>query len=93
MAKVSYWSAWWFSPGDLLFPGEAHGWWMVGFQFGDVLDVTAHPIMGSPFVDELAVQDLRIQKQPTGGTLLFTVRNVGNHEITAYKVAGTIVSK
>ena len=37
----------WAGPGSLP-PSGSHGWWMVGFKYGDALSVTAHPVVGDP---------------------------------------------
>ena len=40
----------WVSPGEGsdFYPGAAHSWWMTGFNYGDVLDVTPHSVVGNP---------------------------------------------
>ena len=67
-------------------PGQAHGWWMTGFKYGDAMSITAHPVIGDPSALHrvLAVDSVRVDGDPGGFTLRFTVRNVGNFSIPAY---------
>jgi len=75
-------------------PGAAHSWWMTGFKYGDALSVTAHSVVGNPLAPHrvLAVTDVRVDGQPTGRTLLFTVRNVGSYSIPGYGVGISWIS-
>lgn len=86
----------WVSPdeGFDFFPGAAHSWWMTGFNYGDVLSVSAHSVVGDPYAPHrvLAVTDLRVDAQLTGGTLLFTVRNVGGYSTPGYGVGVSWIS-
>lgn len=87
MANVFHAFASWVGVGsDQLNPGQAHSWWMVGFNYGDAISVTAHPVIGPPVNRQLAVQDVRVQGTSTGRTLLFTVRNVGPDPVPGYGV-------
>jgi hypothetical protein len=82
-------------PGGDFSPAAAHGWWMTGFTYGDVLSVTAHPVTGNPSAPHrvLAVDNLCIDGTPTGGrTLLFTVRNVGAFSMPGYGVGISWIS-
>jgi hypothetical protein len=84
----------WAGPGSLP-PGGSHGWWMVGFKYGDALSVTAHPVTGNPNDPHrvLAVENIRVDGVPTGGlTLLFTVRNAGGSPIPGYGVGVSYIS-
>ena len=76
-------------------PGGSHGWWMVGFKYGDALSVTAHPVTGNPNAPHrvLTVENIRVDGTPNGGrTLLFTVRNVGGFSIPGYGVGISYIS-
>jgi hypothetical protein len=87
MANVSQYFASWVGAGsERLNPGQAHFWWMVGFNYGDAISVTAHPVIGPPSTRTLKIEDVRIEGVPTGRTLLFTVRNVGPDPIIAYGI-------
>jgi hypothetical protein len=79
--------------GNDLGPGQAHGWWAVGFDYGDPITVTAHPVSGAPWPYELAVESVRMQSNPGGGTLLFRVRNVGTRPVPGYGVGFGWVKK
>jgi hypothetical protein len=83
----------WSGPGSLP-PGGSHGWWMVGFKYGDALSVTAHPVTGDPHALHrvLTVENIRIDGAPSGLTLLFTVRNVGAYSIPGYGVGISFIS-
>jgi hypothetical protein len=94
MANVTYWSSTWVSAGgnDLL-PGQAHDWIMSGFNYGDTVFVTAHPITGNPQADRvLAVENNRIEGNVSGRRLFYTVRNVGPDSVPAYIKGYTWVS-
>jgi hypothetical protein len=67
---------------------------MVGFQYGDALSVTAHPVIGNPNALHrvLTVENVRVDGTPTGRTLLFTVRNVGGFSIPGYGVGISFIS-
>ena len=70
-------------------PGAVHGWWMVGYSYGDALSVTAHPVTGNPedLHRVLEVTDVVVDGDPSGGlTLRFAVTNVGTTSIPAYGV-------
>jgi hypothetical protein len=77
----------WVGPegGDFL-PGAAHYWWMTGFTYGSAVSVTAHSVVGDPEAPHrvLEVEDVRVDGDPHGFTLLFTVRNVGAYSTPAY---------
>ena len=67
-------------------PGASHSWAATGFNYGDVLSATAHPVTGNPTAAHrvLRIDDMRIDGTPTGRSLLFTVRNVGTDSIPGY---------
>ena len=83
----------WSGPGSLP-PGGTHGWWMVGFKYGDAMSVTAHPVVGDPNALHrvLTVENIRIDGTPGGLTLLFTVRNVGGFSIPGYGIGISYIS-
>lgn len=88
MAHVAYASVSWTSTGfsyDLQ-PGEAHYWALWGFGSGDAVSVSAHPVVGAPVDRILAVEDVRIQGDPSGRRLYCTVRNVGPSPVPGYAV-------
>lgn len=80
--------SWLGAGGTYFLPGAVHGWWMVGFDSGDALSVTAHPVIGNPLDPHrvLAVENVRIDGAPTGRTLRFNVRNVGPSPTPGYGV-------
>jgi hypothetical protein len=82
------------SEGNDFAPGSAHGWWMTGFRYGDVLSVTAHSVAGNPSAPHrvLAVDNVRVDAQLSGETLLFTVHNVGSFSTPSYGVAISWIS-
>ena len=84
MATVSHHFGSWV--GGNLLPGQAHHWIYWGFQYGDMLSVSAHAVAGDPTVGErvLAVQDVRVEADPSGRRLYFTVRNVGAAPVPGY---------
>jgi hypothetical protein len=61
---------------------------MTGFKYGDAMSVTAHPVVGNPAALHrvLAVDNVRIDGDPGGRTLRFTVRNAGSFSIPGYGV-------
>jgi hypothetical protein len=98
MANQYYWSASWVSAeNEDMAPGEVHLWWANPFQFGDSISLTAHPVAGDPTAPHrvLAVEEVRIDRVPDadGGTLLFSVRNVGNTLIPAYIIGSNVVNQ
>jgi hypothetical protein len=94
MANVWYWSGSWTSggDGDDLGPGETHDWIMWGYNYGDAITLTAHPVGGA---DEniLAIENVQIQADGSGRRLFYTVRNVGSNFITGYAVGFAGVSQ
>ncbi|MCW5977550.1 MAG: hypothetical protein KIT09_05715 [Bryobacteraceae bacterium] len=86
MAKVSHFFSGWASsgPGNDMAPGQAHGWIMWGFGYGDAVSVSVHPVVGAPVERFLQVENVRIQGDPAGRRLFFTVRNVGNSFVPGY---------
>jgi hypothetical protein len=89
MANMSFFFGSWASsgPANDLPPGAAHGWIMWGFNYGDSVNVTAQPVQsvneGGP-EHILAVENVRMQTDPGGRRLFFTVRNVGNTDVPGY---------
>ncbi len=93
MANVSYWSSSWVSGvgAPPLASGETHEWISWGFNYGDVLNVSAHPVTaGDPVI--LEVQNIRIEHDVTGQRLYFTVKNVGNLFTRGYAMAFSIIT-
>jgi len=90
MATVIAWSGSWTSSGGAsdLKPGQAHNWTAWGFNYGDAIDVTAHPVVGAPGAERiLEVQNLRAEGDPSGGRRIFyTVRNVGTSSVPGYAI-------
>ena len=86
MANVSYFFSSWTSagPGSDLAPGGTHGWIMWGFDYGHMINVSAHPVVGGPGERKLAIENVQIQGDTTGRRLLFTVRNVGSTFVPGY---------
>jgi hypothetical protein len=95
MANVSYWAGSWASggDGDDLGPGESHNWIMWGFDYGDAVSLSAHPVVGAPVERYLAVENTRIEADPNGRRLYFTVRNVGQNSVPGYTIGYSWVSQ
>lgn len=94
MANVRYWLGTWVSsgPANDLHPGEAHHWVSWGFNYGDAMSLTAHPVIGAPVERYLAIEDVRIEGDPGGRRLFYTVRNVGFSTIPGYGVGYAWIS-
>jgi hypothetical protein len=89
MANVSFFFGSWVSagPGNDMPPGSTHSWVMWGFNYGDSVNVTAQPVQslnqgGPEYI--LAVENVRMQTDPGGRRLFFTVRNVGPNAVDGY---------
>jgi hypothetical protein len=97
MATVSHWFGSWVSggPTDDLHPGQPHYWIFWGFNYGDALSLSAHAVAGNPNVGEriLAVEDVRVEADPSGRRLYFTVRNVGAASVPGYGIGYAMVSQ
>lgn len=74
------------------YPGTSRDWWMTGFNYGDVVSVTAQSV-GGLYGEEhgvLMVDNVRVDRPrggPGGPTLLFRINNVGGTPIPGYGVA------
>jgi hypothetical protein len=94
MANVVYWSGSWTSSGDDddLYPGESHYWIAWGYNYGDAITITAHPVQGN---DEhiLAVENVRIQADAGGRRIFYSVRNAGAAQVPGYAVGYAQVSE
>lgn len=88
MATVSYFfSSWTAGHGNDLPAGATHGWSMSGggFDYGDAIMVSAHPIRRTGARRALAVENVRIESNDGSGSVLsFTVRNVGADSVIGY---------
>jgi hypothetical protein len=95
LATVTYWFGWWVSAGvgDDLGPGETHNWIMWGFNYGDALSLSAHPVTGPPEERVLAVENVRIEGDAGGRRLYYTVRNVGMSSVPGYGIGYAMVSQ
>ena len=84
----------WTATGAYFAPGATHSWWMTGFKYGDAMSVTAHPVIGDPSALHrvLAVENIRIDGDPGGRTMLFTIRNVGSYPIPGYGIGISFIS-
>lgn len=72
-------------------PGAEHHWWFGPIAFGEVVQVTAHPVQLVP--RQAMVKDIRTQVDAGGNrTLLFTVRNTGVNTINGYGLDFSVVS-
>ncbi|HKC24095.1 MAG TPA: hypothetical protein VKF32_05100 [Thermoanaerobaculia bacterium] len=95
MANVSYWLGTWLSagPGDDLPPGATHDWIMWGFGYGEAISVSAHPVVGAPEDRVLAVENVRIEGDPGGRRMFFTVRNAGPSFVPGYGIGYGFISQ
>ncbi len=96
MANVSYMSGSWVSAGPAhdLAPGRSHSWISWGFGYGDALSVSAHPVVGAPVGERiLAVENVRVEGDPSGRRLYYTVRNAGPTSVPGYALAVAWVSQ
>jgi hypothetical protein len=94
MANVNYFfTSWVGSEGDDFYPGDTHYWVMWGFDYGNIVYASAHPVVGPPGERVLAVEDIRIEGDPSGRRLYCTVRNVGAYSMPAYGIGFSWVSK
>ena len=76
-----------------MLPGDVHSWIMWGFNYGDVVSVSAHPVVGNPNAERiLAVENVHVEGNVGGRRLLFDVRNVGPDSIPGYINAYSWVS-
>jgi len=86
MAQVITWiqSSW---IGNMA-PGDVHGWVAFGgLQFGDVITIMAHPVVGDPNAQERVLQVENVRAEGTSdGTrrILYSVRNPGPEWIPGY---------
>lgn len=79
MATVFHLGPWGYASLNGMPPGAEHHWWHTGFAYGDVVQVTAHPIHRAGREGHMSVTRISSHVSPTGGrTIFFTVRNVGN---------------
>jgi len=95
MANLMRWFGSWVSAeGHDLQPGQAHHWIMWGFNYGDVLAVTAHPVsrQGGP-QRILFVENVRIERLNGDNKLAFSVRNGGTDGIPGYGMGFSIISQ
>jgi hypothetical protein len=95
MATVNRAFVSWTATGAYFAPGATHSWWVTsGFKYGDAMSVTAHPVTGDPAALHrvLAVESVRIDGDPGGRTLRFTVHNVGSYEIPGYGIGISYIS-
>ena len=98
MANTFYWSGAWVAGEygylDDLAPGDSHSWLMWGFNYGDVVNAIAFPIVGDPNAGDryLQVENARIEGDPSGYRFYFSVRNVGNSSVPGYAIGYSFVS-
>jgi hypothetical protein len=81
-----YWTA--ADDADALGSGELHTWLASPWDDGDTVGITAHPFASLNNGEDplLAVEDVQLKTDGDEDhcALLFTVRNVGHHEINGY---------
>jgi len=96
MATTNYWFGSWVSGAGQsdLYPNQSHGWVMWGFNYGDAVDVSAHPVVLLNAHEErvLQVLDVRIEGDDTGRRLYFTVKNVGSNPVPGYGMGFSMIS-
>jgi len=94
MPNVSYFFGSWTAGEDgYLYPGQSHYWLMWGFSYGDAVSVSAHPVAGPAGERFLAVEDIKIEGDPGGRRLYFTVKNVGSISIPGYGMGFSWISQ
>lgn len=93
MANVHYYFGNWTSagPANDFLPGQVHRWIFWGFDYGDAVSITAHPIIG-PVQRFLTVENIRTESHPNGRQMFFDVRNVGNEAMPGYGFGITWIS-
>jgi hypothetical protein len=64
-------------------PGGAENWVMWGFSWGDVVEITAHPLAWINGKDRrLAVSNVQSEAAPDGSRrIFFTVTNIGSSDL------------
>jgi hypothetical protein len=95
MANVSYWfGSWVSSQGNDLVPGDSHEWIMWGFNYGDAMSVSAHPVVLLNALVErtLSVEDVRVESDLSGNRLYFTIRNTGSNSVPGYGMGFSMIS-
>ena len=93
MANVTYFFAYWVgAEGNDLYPGQSHRWIMWGFNYGDALSVSAHPVAGPAGDRYLTVQDIQVEADESGRRFYFTVKNVGSVSIPGYGMGFSQIS-
>ena len=93
MATVNYWFSSWVSadPTNDLLPGAPHNWIFWGFNYGDVISFSVHPLIGGAG-QLLAVENVQMETDPSGRRMFYTIRNVGSNPVDAYGVGFSLVS-
>lgn len=94
MANVRYWQASWVDEGETgLLPGHEHNWIMWGFNYVDVVAVTAAPLNSSAGDQVLMVKNVQTEADSSGGRrLFFTIRNTGPVRAIGYGMNFSFVS-
>jgi|ERR1700730_9255797 len=93
MATVNYGFGSWVSADDsnALFPGETHNWIVWGFNYGDAISFSVHPLVGGA-EQILAVENVQMQTDSGGRRMFYTVRNVGSNAVNGYGIGYSLVS-
>lgn len=93
MATVSYFFASWVSADNDLLPGQVHSWDLSGFNYGDDISLSVHPLIeGDGSEQDLAVGNVKMQTSSGGRRMLFTVTNTGPNSVDGYGMGFGLVS-
>lgn len=102
MASVQYWDFGWVSADEFgMAPGDTHYWIAYPFEFGDVVNLMAHAVSGTPTDpqpqdanSQLIVENVYTSVDANGQrTIVFNVKNVGPTYILGYNVGSSVINK
>jgi hypothetical protein len=93
MASVSYFFGSWVSSGNDLLPGQVHDWVLSGFNYGDDISLSVHPLIeGDGTEQDLSVTAVTMQTSSGGRRMLFTVENTGPNTVDGYGMGFGFIS-
>jgi hypothetical protein len=87
--------------GFAMAPGDTHYWITYPYNWGDVVNLMAHAVSGSPADpqpqdadSQLIVENVHTSVDANGQrTIVFNVRNVGSTDINGYNIGTSIINK